>query len=287
MAVESTGNLAVLEPWGIARYGPKGDFLGRFGRKGQAPGEFNCPLHLASNQRNHLFVYEGNGRRVSVFDPGGRLFSTFKVPHGRVFDIAADSRDHVYVGAYDRGAVIHGYTAAGEHVLSFGEYPGEYGDYADLLEGGKLTVDCRDHIYLSEPQEYRIQVFDTTGRLVKAIRVESDFFLPPKFVPVDEGRVQYEAGVSIMGLAATPAGVLAHQYLRRKEGILVTDLFSSGGAFLARFEETAFAGSGPRGQLMAAASEHVLVFGRRRPFSCVRLYLLSLPPYTDPVPASS
>ncbi|HEV2736234.1 MAG TPA: 6-bladed beta-propeller [Longimicrobiaceae bacterium] len=67
IAVVNTGNATV------AVYDRQGRFLARIGRKGQGPGEFEVPTWIASLPGDTVVAWDARLRRLSYFDPAGRL----------------------------------------------------------------------------------------------------------------------------------------------------------------------------------------------------------------------
>lgn len=67
IAVVNTGNSTV------AVYDRQGRFLTRIGRKGQGPGEFEVPTWIASLPGDTVVAWDARLRRLSYFDPTGKL----------------------------------------------------------------------------------------------------------------------------------------------------------------------------------------------------------------------
>ena len=53
-----------------------GNFLYKFGKKGEGDGEFNGPGGLSVNKAGHLMVCEVENHRVQVFELSGKRFIT-------------------------------------------------------------------------------------------------------------------------------------------------------------------------------------------------------------------
>ena len=54
-----------------------GNFLYKFGNKGEGNGEFNNPHHLSVKKVGHLMVYETSNHRVLVFELSGKFVTKF------------------------------------------------------------------------------------------------------------------------------------------------------------------------------------------------------------------
>lgn len=57
-----------------------GSTVGRFGREGEGPGEFDGALSLIRGPGSVLGVFDGGGRRVTIFEPTGAIVSTARAP---------------------------------------------------------------------------------------------------------------------------------------------------------------------------------------------------------------
>lgn len=285
VGIDTSGNIYILEPWGIKKYSPTGEYLSVFSKKGAGPGELNVPRFIFINRANNLFVYEINGMRISIFTSEGEFINCFKIKQGRVFDLVVDSQGNVYLGSYYKGNVIHKYSKGGKYLMSFAQYPASLQKGHELfMEGGKLAINEKDQIFLSEPDQYKIRVFDSSGALVRVISVKSNLFYPPivKIVDQKAKRLRYEAGVSIMGLVITSNGLIVHQYLDRRNRYIFTDVFSPVGVFLLRCKETIDITTNPRGYLLAAGPCSSLIFRRMIPYPFIRCYRLKVPPFREP-----
>ena len=59
----------------IKVFAGNGNFLYKFGNKGEGNGEFNNPHHLSVNKAGHLMVYETSNHRVLVFELSGKILT--------------------------------------------------------------------------------------------------------------------------------------------------------------------------------------------------------------------
>ena len=60
----------------IVHFSPDGEELGRFGRKGEGPGEFTDPASAAIDSQGRLLVYEVGNRRFSRLQPDGTFIES-------------------------------------------------------------------------------------------------------------------------------------------------------------------------------------------------------------------
>ena len=59
----------------IKGFAGNGNFLYKFGNKGEGDGEFNNPRHLSVNKVGHLMVYETSNHRGLVFELSGKILN--------------------------------------------------------------------------------------------------------------------------------------------------------------------------------------------------------------------
>ncbi|HEV7475779.1 MAG TPA: NHL repeat-containing protein [Pyrinomonadaceae bacterium] len=89
VAVDGLGNIYALGSFNNAvfKFSPEGKFITRFGDAGDQPGQFRAPSAIAVDGKGRVYVsdfkgvqvFDGNGRYLDVFDPGG-------IASGMVFD---------------------------------------------------------------------------------------------------------------------------------------------------------------------------------------------------------
>jgi sugar lactone lactonase YvrE len=81
VAIDGLGNIYALGTFNNAvfKFGPNGKFLTRFGDAGNQAGQFRAPFDIAVDGKGRVYVsdikgiqvFDGNGRYLAVFDPGG------------------------------------------------------------------------------------------------------------------------------------------------------------------------------------------------------------------------
>lgn len=138
-----------------------GEFVGKFGRRGSGPGEFNFPLAIRFDPQLGLLVTDAMNGRVQRFDLAGEYIAgfgqkgdaagTFSLPKG----LACDSDGHIYVvdGKFENVQI---FDPAGRLLLSFGregQSPGQFW----LPQG--IFIDQQDRIWVADTYNRRIQVF--------------------------------------------------------------------------------------------------------------------------------
>lgn len=139
-----------------------GALLGRIGRRGTQPGEFNYPTNIAIDHQGRVYVSDTLNFRIQQFDPElrptrvigrkGDMPGCLSQPKG----IAVDSEDHLYIlDAHFEAVQV--FDAQGQLLLGFGEEgwgPGQF-----CLPAG-MFIDSRDRIWVADAYNRRLQVFD-------------------------------------------------------------------------------------------------------------------------------
>ncbi len=138
----------------------------QFGRRGDGPGEFNFPTHIASDGAGHLLVTDSLNSRIQLFDTSGKFLSQFGGPgdtsghFGRPKGVAVDSFGHVYIAdaVFDNLQI---FDLSGRLLLAFGGAgtgPGEFG-----LPAG-IAIGADNQIYVADCYNRRVQVFKYIGQ---------------------------------------------------------------------------------------------------------------------------
>lgn len=146
VAVDANGRVLVLdaEHSEVRIFGSDGTFVGAFGSRGEGPGEFQSPDHLALFENGQLVV-EDLGR-LQIFEPQGEAFrhvAQVKVPFSAYG--ACTLEEKIYLQGFSAETPEHGihvFSRAGERLRSFGpayEAPDEF--VRTQMTRGKLACD--------------------------------------------------------------------------------------------------------------------------------------------------
>ncbi len=133
----------------------------KWGTKGDADGQFNDPIGVATDSKGNLFVADYLNHRIQVFDNYGRFLrkwgsrgnkeGQFDHPHG----ITLDSNNMVYISDSVNHR-IQKFSDAGIFITSWGS-EGE-GD-SQFKVPRDLVVDDKGIVYVSDGTNSRIQLF--------------------------------------------------------------------------------------------------------------------------------
>ena len=141
--------------------GVTGVVIGRFGTRGDGPGQFNFPTNVASGADGRVYVTDAMNFRVQIFDADGRYLNAF----GRLGDgsgdfdkpkgVAVDSAGRIYVveGLHD---VVQMFDDTGHLLLVFGG--SGFGNGQFWLPSGIAIVN--DVVYVADAANRRLQMFE-------------------------------------------------------------------------------------------------------------------------------
>jgi DNA-binding beta-propeller fold protein YncE len=147
----------------VVRFDLNGKYIGEFGRRGDAKGEFNFPVSITvgAADTSGLYVVDALNHRVQEFDTAGRYLSSFG-RHGNVSgcfaspkSIARDSDGDLYVtdALMDNIQIFNPEGKLGLIVGRSGSGDGEFSSPSGI------AIDRDDRIYVVETLNRRIQVF--------------------------------------------------------------------------------------------------------------------------------
>jgi DNA-binding beta-propeller fold protein YncE len=177
IAVGPDGSVYVADTWNhrIQKFSPTGEFLTMWGTFGQAesPTAFWGPRGLAFDSQGRLFVTDTGNKRVVIFDSNGNYlnqFGTVGMQAGE-FDepvgIAISKTDVVYIADTwnQRIQAFMGDSSGSFTPLIAWDITGWYGQSLDNKPF--LAIDSNDHLFVSDPEGYRILEFSGTGEFIR------------------------------------------------------------------------------------------------------------------------
>lgn len=204
--VASDGLIYVLdgEACEIVTFDRNGEFLYRFSRNGEGPGELNQPNCIAIDPFGRIVCYEDGNKRFSLFSRHGKFIRSKKfqdsvaafryLPDGRVIAIAG--RDHFVPGvmeniwtlsvmdsSFNVAARLDSITTGFEILNNSGGTMMTSRPYEDFLY---WCVGPDGRVYMAKSTEYKITVLDHRLAPMRTINRK----IPPVKIGGDE-RAQY------------------------------------------------------------------------------------------------
>jgi sugar lactone lactonase YvrE len=154
----------------VVRFARDGALMGRFGTRGEQPGQLNFPTFVCVDRQGRVLVSDSLNFRIQVFDLAGNVLRAFGTTGDRPGNlslpkgVAIDSDGHVYVvDAHFENVQI--FSPDGRILLPFGREGSSPGEF--WLPAG-IAIDDQDRIWVADSYNRRIQVFDYLPRRAPA-----------------------------------------------------------------------------------------------------------------------
>jgi DNA-binding beta-propeller fold protein YncE len=179
VAVDDEGRIYVADTWNgrIQVFDANGEFLRSWGFFGSTNGELGDPYALfgprglAIDNAGNLLVADTGNKRIITFTPdgtlvnqvggGGVILGRFEEPVG----IAVDAADGSIYVADAWNQRIQKLDAA---LQPLAEWPVPGWESREIFHKPYLAVAANGDVYASDPQQYRIMVYDRNGQLKAA-----------------------------------------------------------------------------------------------------------------------
>jgi DNA-binding beta-propeller fold protein YncE len=178
IAVGPDGSVYVADTWNhrIQKFTSQGEFVKTWGfgiSQTDDPFGFYGPRAVAVNAEGHVFVTDTGNKRIVVFDADGEFLTQFGetgLEPGQ-FDepvgLAVDEAGQVYVADTwnQRIQVFSPDGAGGYFPVNSWDVTGWYGQSLDNKP--YIGVDQQGHLFVADPESYRILEFQTTGTFMR------------------------------------------------------------------------------------------------------------------------
>jgi len=178
VAIGTDGSVFVADTWNhrIQKFTPDGRFLTQWGVFGQAETSdaFWGPRDIAIDSDGQVYITDTGNKRVVVFDENGNYITEFGgagLLPGQ-FDepvgIAVDEAGLVYVAdTWNQRIQVFKYDPQSNLFVSLREWD-IVGWYGQSLENKPyLRVNAAEHVFVSDPEGYRILEFTSEGEFVR------------------------------------------------------------------------------------------------------------------------
>ena len=196
------------------------------GGPGPGEGQFAYITSLIVDNQSNVFVADFDNQRVQKFDGDGHFLAQWATepPAGPV-GLALDSAGNVYVANHrHHDHYVQKFDSSGHLLLAWGSNGSGPGEFAASSRGGpdQIAIDAAGRVYATDPDNARIQVFDTEGRFLATFGAEGE----------DDAR--FTPGGGPYGLAVDSAGSVYASDL----GGTIRKFDGSSGRLLAKWEKT-------------------------------------------------
>jgi DNA-binding beta-propeller fold protein YncE len=168
IAVDRDGNVFVVDTGSgrIQKFSPNGAFLASMGTKGRGHGQFGDPNGIAVDGTGKIYVAEASNGRVQKLAPDGTFVAEWKGPEPgfygpRRIAIGPDASIYVVDQGHSRIAKL---GPDGRAISAWGSKGNGDGQFDDPTS---VAVDpATNKIYVADPRNKRIQVFDNNGEFL-------------------------------------------------------------------------------------------------------------------------
>jgi DNA-binding beta-propeller fold protein YncE len=145
----------------LLAFDAKGEVVAELGTRGSAPGQFNCPTHVACGADGTLAVADSLNFRVQRLGPDGTPIAAF----GRKGDAAGDMALPKGIAIDSSGTIwvvdaqfenVQAFTPDGKLLMVFGKEghnPGEF-----WLPAG-ICIDSQQRMWVADRENGRVQIF--------------------------------------------------------------------------------------------------------------------------------
>ena len=182
MAADRMGNIFVADTNNgrIEKFSSAGTFITTMGTNGKGPGQLGEPNSIAIDGLGNMYVTEAANHRVQKLAPNGNFIAEWKGPGSGFYGprkIALGPDSSLYVVDQGRTRIVRfGYD--GQVLTAWGTKGSGEGQFDDP---SSVAVDpSRNRVYVADPRNRRIQVFDVGGKFITQWPV-SEWNLPNGF----------------------------------------------------------------------------------------------------------
>jgi DNA-binding beta-propeller fold protein YncE len=168
IAVDPSGNVLVADTNNsrIQKFTPAGVYLNIIGTPGRNPGEFKEPNGIAVDSSGNIYVADVANHRVQKLTADGHFIAAWNGPALGFYgprDVWVTPDNFIYVVDQGRARIVK-LDVNGNVLAVWGSFGRDDGQFD---EPTAVTVDTkRDRVYVADPHNRRIQVFDTTGKFI-------------------------------------------------------------------------------------------------------------------------
>jgi DNA-binding beta-propeller fold protein YncE len=168
IAADSAGNIFISDTHNgrIEKFSPTGTFISSIGSKGMGYGQLGDPNGLAINHAGEIYVAEASNHRIQKLTPDGSFIADWKGPDPGFYGprkIAIGPDQSFYVVDQGRTRIVR-FDENFKPLTSWGEKGSGDGQFDDPTSA--VVDPTSNKVYVADPRNQRIQVFDATGKFL-------------------------------------------------------------------------------------------------------------------------
>ena len=142
------------------------------------PGKLNEPNGVAIGPNDDVYVMDTWNNRIQIFSPKGKWKKTITSPDGFFAprEILVDPTGSIYVSDTGRHRVVK-FSADGKKIREWGAFDPKKGNIAGDKDGQfdepiGLAMDAAGNLYVADRLNFRIQIIDPNGNVLKPFKVD-------------------------------------------------------------------------------------------------------------------
>jgi sugar lactone lactonase YvrE len=168
IAADSSGNVFISDTSNgrVEKFSSTGAFVATFGTKGAGYSQFGDPNGIAVDRAGDIYVADASNHRIQKLTPDGSFISEWKGPDPGFYGprkIAVSLDQSFYIVDQGRTRIVR-FDKDFKPLASWGEKGSGDGQFDDPTS---VIVDpTSNKVYVADPRNQRIQVFDATGKFL-------------------------------------------------------------------------------------------------------------------------
>jgi streptogramin lyase len=180
-AVDAQGNTYAVsqDSKTVTKLGPDGESLATLGGPGTGDGQFVTPGGVVVDSLGNLYAADLGGVRIEKFDAAGKYLTSFK-PQASPgpLGVAVDKQDNVYValnGPQDH--YVEKWSPDGKLLATWGSNGSGEDQFSAEGQGSGprgIAVDAEGNVYVTDPDNNRVQKFDADGTFLLSLTGDGD-----------------------------------------------------------------------------------------------------------------
>jgi hypothetical protein len=174
---DSKGNIYITDDGEhrVLKFDSSGNFLQKFGQKGQGPGDFLVPHNLFITKEDILIIGETGNMRFQFFNENGKYLKSFKIFKGYMSWVVGDNGLIFAIPVLRKGSnhLIEVLNQDGLVVSSFGEALNfEYG-YANYNQAN-IEINAKGELYVAFRFLPIVRKYSQKGNLLSELRIDHE-----------------------------------------------------------------------------------------------------------------
>lgn len=164
----------------IKVFDPDGRYIRTIGRRGKGPGDLYRPGIMALSPNGNLWVHESGSRRIQCFTPKGKNIRILKALNvSRMIGMTSKNEFVVYSrqDMFRTGTLVKILDNKAKELRKIGVYHDPY-KRSGVSESLYFRVDNQDCIYAINMFAPIIRKYNTEGKLVIAVSIETPYDVP-------------------------------------------------------------------------------------------------------------